>query len=90
MRCSRWSEKSRTMPSSCFASCCRISLGSILKNPTIDAVYRWRWQHCFNPVLDMLAKAEAEWDGNPVSTAWPSTTSTPTTRRLMRPHSVLP
>lgn len=36
-----------------------------LKNPTIDAVMSLANQHRFNPVLDMLAKAEAEWDGKP-------------------------
>lgn len=36
-----------------------------LKNPTIDAVMSLANQHRFDPVLDMLAKAEAEWDGKP-------------------------
>ncbi|WP_262049306.1 VapE domain-containing protein [Bradyrhizobium sp. Bra78] len=36
-----------------------------LKNPTIDAVISLANQHRFDPVLDMLAKAEAEWDGKP-------------------------
>lgn len=35
------------------------------KNPTIDAVISLAHQHRFDPVLDMLAKAEAEWDGKP-------------------------
>lgn len=36
-----------------------------LKNPTIDAVISLANQNRFDPVLDMLAKAEAEWDGKP-------------------------
>jgi hypothetical protein len=31
--------------------------------PIRDAVRSLALDHCFNPVLDMLAKAEAEWDG---------------------------
>jgi predicted P-loop ATPase len=32
-------------------------------NATRDAVKSMAYEHCFNPVCDMLDKAEAEWDG---------------------------
>jgi hypothetical protein len=35
----------------------------LLEKPTRDAVISLAVEHCFDPVCDMLAKAEGEWDG---------------------------